>query len=64
MVKENIEVKLTNQSFQEAGGKESFPNLELGGIVAAEAIGFDGGKDNAMDAANKELIRIAKKKEV
>lgn len=35
---ETLDVKLTTQSFREAGGREMFPNLEIGGIVAGQLL--------------------------
>ena len=61
MNKENLEVLLTNQSFQEAGGNILFPNLQLQGIITVEEIGGNTGKDSAIEEANKKLMEIAKK---
>lgn len=55
-----FKVRLTNQSFREAGGKESFPNLELGDILTVDEVGKEqGGILSAIEAANEELKKVA-----
>ncbi|MBI2628950.1 hypothetical protein HYW74_02615 [Candidatus Pacearchaeota archaeon] len=50
----NLEVKLTTQSFRDAGGLETFPMLEMAGIIIA-GINRGEGKINAMRRVNEAL---------
>jgi|WetSurMetagenome_2_1015567.scaffolds.fasta_scaffold440156_1 hypothetical protein len=45
-------VKLTNQSFAEAGGKKAFPNL----VMDAPVLGYgEGGEERVLENANRSL---------
>ncbi len=51
-----IKVKLSNQSFVEAGGKDVYPDLEVAGIVFAKLnAGEHSGKDYDTARVNKRL---------
>ena len=56
-------VKITNQSFQEAGGLEVFSDLEMVDIISAEA-SITGCREPVAKSANEELIKEAKKNEM
>ncbi|MFA6022841.1 MAG: hypothetical protein WC781_02015 [Candidatus Pacearchaeota archaeon] len=63
MVKK-LEVKITTQSFSEAGGLEVFPDLEMYGILIKEYREFNEGRkrEGAILSANellkKEIIKL------
>ncbi len=58
---EKLEVKLSNQSFVEAGGRDVFPNLEIAGTVLAKLdAGENSGKHWNRERVNQELDYQAK----
>lgn len=62
MTKKDL-VQLTNQSFREAGGEKSFPNLKLGDILFVEELSEDHmGRNGALKNANNKMKQIAAKK--
>ncbi|NQV18653.1 MAG: hypothetical protein HQ534_08945 [Armatimonadetes bacterium] len=56
-------IRLTNQTFMEAGGNEVYPDLEMVGIVASEEINRrESSYDIVMDDLNSSLKRNANNK--
>jgi hypothetical protein len=54
-------VIITTQTFREAGGLESFPELEMGNSFSASGFGdSDGGEISAINDANREIRQLAR----
>ncbi len=57
-----LEVKLTNQSFEGAGGSEMFPDLEMDALLFAEGSADFSQKEKAFENAKGELKRKAERR--
>jgi len=57
---DELEVKLTTETFAEAGGKDRFSDLDIVTPIRAEAPGLEKGRPAAVDAVNESMRKKAK----